>query len=204
MMDDLITLNYRYSYKACTYWKKQTKITADVNGKCKTLIILIQIRLGLCPHTDDKKVKSVNQRCEKTWVKIPDINARRWERSCVSTLRQSERYSRVVLASIFEKWRTFNIFRVSTWVRADKVRQVERSGEGGGSLPLSVRLLQNVTGKIGKAFNVMQYLSNHPIKIKPNQSLRADRHRHCTFTLCCWTSQCLWVFASLYTAHLFW
>lgn len=39
---------------------------------------------------------------------------------------------------------------------------------------LSASLLLDVTGKIGKAFNVMQYLSNHPIKIRPNQSLPAD------------------------------
>ena len=47
-------------------------------------------------------------------------------------------------------------------------------GGGGGGVALSVSLLLNVTGKIGKAFNVMQYLSNHPIKIRPNQSLPAD------------------------------
>lgn len=45
-------------------------------------------------------------------------------------------------------------------------------GVGGGGA-LSVGLVLNVTGKIGKAFNVMQYLSNQPIKITPNQSLPA-------------------------------
>lgn len=40
---------------------------------------------------------------------------------------------------------------------------------------LSESLLLEVTGKIGKAFNVMQYLSEHPIKIRANQSLPADR-----------------------------
>lgn len=45
----------------------------------------------------------------------------------------------------------------------------------GGGFALSVCLLQDVTGKIGKAFNVMQYLSNHPIKIRPSQSLPADQ-----------------------------
>lgn len=51
-------------------------------------------------------------------------------------------------------------------------RENERGvGGGGGGFALSVSLLLDVTGKIGKAFNVMQYLSNHPIKIKPSQSL---------------------------------
>lgn len=53
---------------------------------------------------------------------------------------------------------------VSTWVRGQKT-----GWDGGGGL--SVGLVLNVTGKIGKAFNVMQYLSNNPIKIRPNQSL---------------------------------
>lgn len=48
---------------------------------------------------------------------------------------------------------------------------------GCGGVALSVGLVLNVTGKIGKAFNVMQYLSNNPIKIRPNQSLPAG-HIH--------------------------
>lgn len=65
------------------------------------------------------------------------------------------------------------------------VGEEDRKLEVGGGwrrvgFALSVSLLLDVTGKIGKAFNVMQYLSNHPIKIRPNQSLPADRA--CTFT----------------------
>lgn len=47
---------------------------------------------------------------------------------------------------------------------------------------LSGNLLLDVTGKIGKAFNVMQYLSKHPIKIRPNQSLLAERGLCYSFT----------------------
>lgn len=47
---------------------------------------------------------------------------------------------------------------------------------GGGGLEdvVSVCLLQDETRKIGEAFNVMQYLSNHLIKITIHQSLPAD------------------------------
>lgn len=76
---------------------------------------------------------------------------------------------------------------------------------GGGSLPLSVQLLQNVTGKIGKAFNVMQYLSNHPIKIKPNQSLYKQTSTVAAHLLCAAephnVSECL--LPDTHTAQLF-
>lgn len=87
------------------------------------------------------------------------------------TLRHKVNDLAYVLASVFIlslKPRENSICCVSRWVRGEK------TGVGVGGVALSVSLLLNVTGKIGKAFNVMQYLSNHPIKIRPNQSLPAD------------------------------
>lgn len=46
-------------------------------------------------------------------------------------------------------------------------------GGGGGGAPLYLCLLPDVTGKIAKAFNVMQHLSKQPIKIRASQSLLA-------------------------------
>lgn len=70
---------------------------------------------------------------------------------------------------------------VLTWVRGEKT-----GWDGGGVL--SAGLVLNVTGKIGKAFNMMQYLSNHPIKIRPNQSLLPGQAGTTHSHQGCWTS----------------
>ena len=90
-----------------------------------------------------------------------------------------------LLMSLFCLWNRENsICCVSRWVRGEK----PGVGVGVGGAALSVSLLLNVTGKIGKAFNVMQYLSNHPIKIRPNQSLPADWASTTLSLRHCWTS----------------
>lgn len=57
-----------------------------------------------------------------------------------------------------------------------------------GRAALSICLLLEVTAKIGKAFNVMQYLSNHPIKIRSNQSLRPNQGFTAHSQQCCGAS----------------
>lgn len=78
-------------------------------------------------------------------------------------------YSTTDLPHIIKTWRKFNIYHLSTWGRGEEIG----GGWGCGGGLHYLCLLLAVTEKIGKAFNVMQYLSNHPIEIRPSQSLLA-------------------------------
>lgn len=82
---------------------------------------------------------------------------------CVKTRKNSHKGTDPILVCSFKKCETFKYTLRIIVGETDKVRWVERSAEVGVVVPVSVCLLQNVTGKIGKAFNVMQCLSNHAI-----------------------------------------
>lgn len=74
------------------------------------------------------------------------------------------------LPHVIKTWRKFNKYQVSTWEGGEEI------GGGGGGGPHYLCLLLDVTGKTGTAVNVMQHLSEQPIKIRASQPLLAHAH----------------------------